>query len=616
MPPTHEASVRERVDIGILTVIPPELDAARSALGSLKRVKEEPGGTVYWHGVVRSTLRECDYTVVLAGIGAAGTSSTASLASQMIERYRPSVVLLVGIAAGMRGKVRIGEVVLSERVVAYEMEALVADKDGVRTVEPRPEMSRVSHGILQDMINYQPDAKRLTLLFKRIEGTFPRAPRGKKKAWQGHVASSVTCKAQVTIASGDKLLRDPGKLRELRRDKHGKIEAGEMEAAGLVEACRVANIPWLVVRGISDFGDDFKNDEFHTLASKTAATVMADFVAHGLDLGEGRGKSSPRRGGETRTSPFVWGRPIERDQDFFGRDHEKGWLLNAIGKRGVVQILGGAKTGKSSLLRWLHRHIPDGKPVVRLDPGKGLSPTTLVAEIARGLGRLEAAASLSQADATVDQACRQLAALTPCVLLIDDANKLATTGHGFTEEFFEKIRGHVEHDTESNRLTWVSVSRLDLYDLFQQKGLTSRLFQSSECVWSRPLDAASARRLAEQGQPEYIERILREAGGFAYGLQWLGDRLMRGSDRADEACDAFRNEMGARVFDSWWELLSAEERALLKACARTEVDANGYNETMRQTLVRLTTRGYVDRDTGRFRLAAGEAWREFVLNAS
>jgi nucleoside phosphorylase len=199
------ATHRSPVDIGILAVIPPELDAAKDALGILptdRQLKQSANDTVYWRGAGRSALRGRDYSLVLAGIGAAGTSSAAALASQLVERYRPRVVLLVGIAAGMRGKVRIGDVVLSERVVAYEPAAVAVGKNGKRVVEPRPEIARVNHGLLQDAINYRPDPARLAAVFQRIQGAFPAAPRGKKKEWQEHVAAALTCRALATIASG------------------------------------------------------------------------------------------------------------------------------------------------------------------------------------------------------------------------------------------------------------------------------------------------------------------------------------------------------------------------------------------------------------------------------
>lgn len=97
-------------------------------------------GTVYFRGAVRSALTDRDYTIALGCIGSAGNPGAAAAAASAIATYRPHVVLLMGIAAGLRDKVRIGEVVLSDRVVAYEPAALV------RTASGRPAERRNSRG--------------------------------------------------------------------------------------------------------------------------------------------------------------------------------------------------------------------------------------------------------------------------------------------------------------------------------------------------------------------------------------------------------------------------------------------------------------------------------------
>jgi nucleoside phosphorylase len=71
----------------------------------------------------------------------------------------------------------------------------------------------------------------------------------------------------------------------MMRELHGKTEVAEMEAAGIFTACEQHDVPILVVRGISDFGDSNKDNTFHDIAAKAAAIVTADYVAHGLTTG-------------------------------------------------------------------------------------------------------------------------------------------------------------------------------------------------------------------------------------------------------------------------------------------------------------------------------------------
>ncbi|WP_224242477.1 phosphorylase family protein [Hyalangium gracile] len=273
------------MDIAIITVIQPELFAVLDALSIPHGAREKSsGGTAYFGGLLHSQVAHRDYRLVVTCTGFAGNSEAAAATQEVITRYKPRLVLLMGIAAGIRGKVKIGEVILSERVIAYEHAALVASQDGgASRVEHRPEIDRVSHSLHQDIIAYNPDPARLEVGFRRIQGEYPMATSGKEQALQADVASAIILRT-ATVASGEKLLRDPARLVAVRQEQHGKVEVGEMEAAGLVDACRRNNTPWLVIRGISDFGDALKNDSFHEFASRAAATVLADFLAHGLDL--------------------------------------------------------------------------------------------------------------------------------------------------------------------------------------------------------------------------------------------------------------------------------------------------------------------------------------------
>jgi nucleoside phosphorylase len=69
-------------------------------------------------------------------------------------------------------------------------------------------------------------------------------------------------------------------------DLHQQIRAGEMEAAGFVHSCINAfpPVPWYVIRGISDFGDDLKDDRFHRLAASAVAAYTTLYISQVLDL--------------------------------------------------------------------------------------------------------------------------------------------------------------------------------------------------------------------------------------------------------------------------------------------------------------------------------------------
>ncbi len=608
----------ESVDVVILTVIPAELEAARRVLriDNDSREKDIADGTVYFHGAVRSELANRDYTVALTCIGGAGNPGTAAATSSAIAKYHPRAVLLMGIAAGIRDKVRIGEVVLSDRVVAYEPAALIRTVRGARE-QPRPEIDRTPHTMIQDVVSYRAEPSRLRDAFVRAGGVIPTAPADRENKFRQHVASTITARLG-TIASGEKLLRDPEKLLAVR-EQHGKTEAGEMEAAGVVDGCRRGAVPWLVIRGISDFGDDLKDDRFHTFASCAAAAVLHDFVANGLDLGgvrpisqqhKPRGATRPAFQPSPTRNPFVFGRAIDRDEDFVGRDDERRWLREAIDKRQPVQLLGERLMGKTSLLRWVERTVFLDRPVIWLDPSRGVTPVSMVQSIARALGKPDVAAVLDRPDATAAQAGKVLDVLVPFVLLVDDADSLCSRGQCFDNGFFEALRTLVQRGA----LTWVSASRRNLYDAFQTRGLTSRFLNDALKISVGPLSEAAAVELAQRApSAELATRMVETAGRFAYGLQWLGDFVCRRSGQIEAACDTFADDVTS-TFQTWWASLDVHERQLMKQCLQDGVTVAELDARSRRRLRGVKERGLVAEHDGRF-LVEGETWRGFVVDA-
>jgi nucleoside phosphorylase len=270
-------------DIGILTVISAELDAAFHALqiARLRDRKKNSDGTNYWNKIIYSNINNRDFNIVLTCIGSAGNYDAAAATTALIKEFHPRFVILVGIAAGVREKIKIGEVVLSERIVAYESGVLENNKD-VEFI-PRPDMNRIDHAVEQDVVAYLSNQRNLDELFRTIGGIFPQPTSKNTRKYEKYVTTTINVKS-ATVASGEKLLRNPDKLKYLREAQHGKIEVGEMEAAGFSSACRRSGCSWLVIRGISDFGDELKSDDFHRFASKAATTVLADFIRNGLDL--------------------------------------------------------------------------------------------------------------------------------------------------------------------------------------------------------------------------------------------------------------------------------------------------------------------------------------------
>jgi nucleoside phosphorylase len=240
--------------------------------------------------------------------GRYGTSSATRVARDMVWTF-PNLrfALMVGIGGGaptMQNDVRLGDVVVSQPghgfggVVQYDLGKRLQDGRFVKTgqlnappdkllsvmveVQRRHDDTRKPDNIaehlerMSDMRGYQrPAGDQLYQTdYIHAEGTtFELCDSGaliQRPDRDHHRLANIH---YGTIASGNTVLKD-AKTRDLyANDPSMNILCFEMEAAGLMN-----HVPCLVIRGICDYCDSHKNDEWHKYAALTAAAYARELL--------------------------------------------------------------------------------------------------------------------------------------------------------------------------------------------------------------------------------------------------------------------------------------------------------------------------------------------------
>ncbi len=284
-------------DVGILTVVEPELKAVQRALKINNfRDRVPHKGLLYWHGKIYSQIHQRDLRVIVSCQALAGESQASTAASYMIAEFDPAMVILVGIAAGRRGQIRIGDVALSREVADVTAGVM---EGGER--KPRLLVVSLPVPVAQMVQSSEVSAKQLAREAGKLFGNSGlTVPAGKEKEYAKFVTQKPDVK-ECAVYSSDLLLRDAGVLEQAAAGLHQGIKVGEMEAAGFIKACvaRYPSVLWLVIRGVSDFGDRFKNDHFHRLGSSSAAAYLKCFLEGGVDLRVVRPDQPPDQGGSS-----------------------------------------------------------------------------------------------------------------------------------------------------------------------------------------------------------------------------------------------------------------------------------------------------------------------------
>lgn len=289
-------------DIGIITVIGPELIAVQKQLKVDNfKDREHDQGSLFWRKKFHTEVTNESIEIVIHCQGDANNSNAAVACTKIIERFKPKMMFLVGIAAGRETKCKIGDVVIPRAVIDYTN--TVAEK-GER--QPRYIAPPLPYAVIQMLRGFNFDKGKwhnyfneIFLLKPEILGALEQ--RFEKTRVENSIAKIPELRESV-ICSADVLLRDEEVLEKLAATVNQQVRVGEMEAAGFIKACsnNYPSIPWLVIRGVSDFGNELKDDSFHEMASCAAAAYLGYFLKEGLDLrllNQEPGNKSPAKGG-------------------------------------------------------------------------------------------------------------------------------------------------------------------------------------------------------------------------------------------------------------------------------------------------------------------------------
>lgn len=284
--------------VGIVCALSSELAAARSMLDKehgLIPSNEKTDSNVYYGGQIH------EHNVVIACLpaGVDGLAAAAIVANNMSRTFTQlRFGLLVGIGGGVPDlgtgiDIRLGDVVVSKPtgthggVVQYDKGK---SEDGGQFIRkgnlnsPPPILLNALQSLIAEhdmedsrICEYMENSLQRRPKMRSTGYTFPGAD--KDVFHDGHIVFPRTRSSddpQIhygTIASGNTVIKDAVVRDGLKTDCQAICV--EMEAAGLMN-----NFPCLVIRGICDYADLYKNDIWHKYAAIAAAAFAKELLLH------------------------------------------------------------------------------------------------------------------------------------------------------------------------------------------------------------------------------------------------------------------------------------------------------------------------------------------------
>lgn len=185
--------------------------------------------------------------VVITQSGIGKVNATIATA-MVIERFSPKAIINTGSAGGIGKGLKVGDVVLGQSVTHHDVDVTAFG---------------YAIGQMAQMPVDYPSNKQLLQVLSVASSAFPTA--------QVH---------QGQIVSGDQFIADSENFATIKQNFPDAM-AVEMEAAAIAQTCHQFNVPFVVVRAISDLADEEASmsfDEFIEQAGKHSAEMVVNVL--------------------------------------------------------------------------------------------------------------------------------------------------------------------------------------------------------------------------------------------------------------------------------------------------------------------------------------------------
>jgi len=297
---THQFNaIQQQPTIGIITALPKEFTTMKILLENTAsfKVPGQGAGRQYCLGKIPSNNGE--YHSVVLALADMGNNIAALRGSLLLEHF-PNIttIIMTGIAGGVPNPnksdehVRLGDIVVSDHrgIVQYDfVSGKITEKEhrlpprppssslleAVRLLEAseiegkRPWLNYIEQGVDKLKFHRPPEAKDILVSSVNPEEVIPHPNDQKRIDGQPRVFYG-------PIASANRLLKNPLKRDDLR--EKFKIKAVEMESSGIADATWNREIGYLAIRGICDYCDSYKGDDWQGYAAIVAAAYTRALI--------------------------------------------------------------------------------------------------------------------------------------------------------------------------------------------------------------------------------------------------------------------------------------------------------------------------------------------------
>lgn len=250
----------KNVDIGIVTALEhTELEAVLKLDCNWRKLTVD--GFLYHLGEIQLTP-ESKVTVVSTASERMGVASASEMTARVCSQFRPKIMLMTGICAGIRGKVELGDLIVADYSWDWGAGKFDEDGDGNLLFSPDPHQIPLDAQLRKQAKSYTTNCDFM------YEANKSFGDKTKKRVPEVHLAP---------MACGSQVLANESKVEEIKGVSR-KLLAIEMESYGFLNVCNSMGILGMVCKSVCDFADREKDDGSQEYAAHVSAVFAYNFV--------------------------------------------------------------------------------------------------------------------------------------------------------------------------------------------------------------------------------------------------------------------------------------------------------------------------------------------------
>lgn len=236
----NETKEQQAMPLGIIGAMEEEVEIVKSEMEVMETV--EVAGMTFYKG----KLYDKDVVLVRSGVGKVNMAACTQV---LVDKFNVSALVNSGVSGTLDPELNQGDIVISTEAVQHDFDTTpVGGAVG--------EISRLG------ITFFEADSKLIDT------------------AKQAAINLSTVTTKEGVVASGDQFVAG-GEIATRIKDNFGEVSAVEMEGAAMAHVAYLNEVPFVIIRSISDKADggaDLSYEEFLPLAAKNSSDLVLEFV--------------------------------------------------------------------------------------------------------------------------------------------------------------------------------------------------------------------------------------------------------------------------------------------------------------------------------------------------